>query len=350
MTSRPLILIAEDDPDIRDILEHSLSAGGTREIVTVDNGCAALAAVEARSFDLVILDVLMPGLTGIQVLERMRRLPAARDVPVLVVTALEDRETVVHCLRAGADDRLTKPFDPVLLRARVAASLERKQLRDREKAHLAEIERERRRADELLHAIMPAPAVAELKARDRMKPRRFDDVTILIADVVGFTAFCDTHPAEEVIRNLEDLIEWFEALTELHGLEKIKTMGDGFMATGNLLLPHQEPQLAAIDCAFAMADAAANLPIPWQIRTAIHKGPVIAGVLGHTKLAFDLWGDAVNVTARLAAAGLDPGVYCTAAVWPRIAHRVGGEVLEPMSVKGKGEVELWRCRRPGAQA
>ncbi len=345
MSPRPRLLVAEDDPDIRDILVHTLAADGAREVLAVENGRAALEAVEAQPFDLVILDVLMPELSGLQVLERMRRLPGGRDVPVLVITALDDRDTVVRALRAGADDRLTKPFDPVLLRARVAAALDRKRLRDRERAHLAEIERERQRADELLHAIMPAPAVAELKASDRMVPRRFEDVTLLIADVAGFTAFCDSHPTEEVIRNLEDLIDWFEALAELHGLEKIKTIGDAFMATGNLLLPLADAPLAAVRCAFAMTDAAAHLPVPWTLRTAIHRGPVIAGVLGHSKLAFDLWGDTVNVTARLAAAGLEPGIYLTASTRERLDGRVQTVPIDPVAIKGKGALEVWRCNK-----
>lgn len=345
MSQRPRLLVAEDDPDIRDILAHTLAADGTREVVAVENGRTALEAIQAQPFDLVILDVLMPELSGLQVLERMRGMPEGRDVPVLVLTALDDRDTVVRALRAGADDRLTKPFDPVLLRARVAAALERKRLRDRERAYLAAIERERHRADELLHAIMPAPAVAELKASDRMVPRRFDDVTLLIADVVGFTAFCDSHPTEQVIRNLGDLIDWFEALAELHGLEKIKTIGDAFMATGNLLLPLADAPLAAVRCAFAMADAAGNLPVPWTLRAAIHRGPVIAGVLGHSKLAFDLWGDTVNVTARLAAAGLEPGIYCTAAAMERLAGAVRAEPIDAIAVKGKGALEVWRCTK-----
>lgn len=349
MSQRPRLLIAEDDPDIRDILVHLLAADGGREIVAVENGRAALEAIGAQSFDLVIVDVLMPELDGLQVLERMRRISSARDTPALVVTALDDRDTAVRALRAGADDRLTKPFDPVLLKARVAAALERKCLRDRERAHLAAIERERRRADELLHAIMPAPAVAELKASDRMVPRRFDDVTLLIADVAGFTAFCDSHPAEEVVRNLEDLIDWFEALAELHGLEKIKTIGDAFMATGNLLLPLAAAPLAAVRCAFAMADAAASLPVPWTIRAAIHRGPVIAGVLGHSKLAFDLWGDTVNVTARLAAASLEPGIYGTAAAVERLGDEIATELIEPVAIKGKGMLAVWRCTAPVAR-
>ena len=339
----PRILVAEDDPDIRDILVATLQRDGPREIRAVVDGSAALEALRAEPFDLALLDVMMPGLTGIEVLEQLRAMPHGADLPVLVITALDDRQTAMRCIRAGAEDRVTKPFDPVLLRTRVAAALERKRLRDREKAHLAAIDRERRRADELLQAILPGPAVAELKATDRVDPRRYDNVTILFADVVGFTTFCDSHPPEEVVHNVEELVEWFEALTELHGLEKIKTVGDAFLATGNLLLPHAAAPLAAVRCALAMADASRNLPAPWTIRAAVHVGPVVAGVVGRSKLAFDLWGDTVNVAAHLAAAGVEPGVYCTAPIWSLVAAEARGHCLGPVPIKGKGPLEVWRC-------
>jgi class 3 adenylate cyclase len=340
---RPRILVAEDDPDIREILLDTLRLDGSRDLRGVPDGHAALAALQEASFDLVLLDVLMPGLTGLQVLEALRGMPGGMEVPVLVITALDDRETIMRCIRAGAEDRVPKPFDPVILRARVTAALERKRLRDREKAHLAVIEQERRRADELLGAILPGPAVAELKATDRVRPRRFDNVTILFADVVGFTAFCDSHPPEEVVRNVEELVEWFEALAELNGLEKIKTVGDAFLATGNLLLPHADAPLAAVRCALAMADAAAQLPSPWSIRAAVHIGPAVAGVVGRHKLAFDLWGDTVNVAAHLASLGLDPGIYCTTPVWRLLEGRIGGSLLGSMPIKGKGALEVWHC-------
>lgn len=336
------ILVAEDDPDIRDILVLTLEREGHRDVTAVADGAEAVAALSGAAFDIVLLDVLMPRLSGIEVLRRLRRMPGGEEIPVIVVSALSDLDVVVSCIREGADDHLAKPFDPVLLGARVKACLDRKRLRDLEKMHLAAIERERRRADDLLHALMPAPAVRELKETARVRPRRHEEVTLLIADVVDFTAFCDSRPAAQVVRNLEDLVEWFEALAELHGLETIKTVGDAFFATGNLMLPCADAPLAAARCALAMQDAASNLPEPWRIRAALHVGPVISGVVGHSKPAFDFWGDTVNVTARLVGLGLPPGVYCSASAWAGMAGRATGIRLEDMVVKGKGLMEVWR--------
>jgi class 3 adenylate cyclase len=343
MSQSARVLVVDDEADHREILRFRLGRMGISRIAEAGDGAAARDLLEAEPFDLVLLDLTMPGMGGVALLEWLKADPQRRDIPVIVVSALSELESTVRCLELGAEDRLPKPFDPAILKARVTASLERKRLRDAERAHLAQIEQERRRADELLHAIMPAEAVAELKATGRVRPRRFDDVTVLLADVVDFTAFCDSRPPEEVVRNIEDLVERFEAMAERFGLEPIKSVGDAVLATANLLRPHADGPLAALRCAFAMQEAAAALPAPWRIRAGIHQGPLVAGVVGRRRLSFDLWGDTLNVAARLAAFGQGPGIYVTEQVWQRLARRARGERLGPVPIKGKGEILLWRC-------
>ena len=199
---------------------------------------------------------MMPRLDGYAVLGCMKSHEAWRHIPVIMISALTDQSSVVRCIAEGAEDYLPKPFEPVLLEARIGACLERKRLHDREVAHLDAIERERRRADELLHAILPAPAVAELKVTGRVLPRLFGEVAVLFVDLVGFTAWCHAHPPKEVVANVQRLAESFEALADRHDMEKIKTIGDAFMATANLLRPHADPVMAAVRCACYMVSAA----------------------------------------------------------------------------------------------
>ena len=336
------ILIVDDNGDNRYTLRRRLQREGYTDLEEAANGREALQRVAARPFDLVLLDIMMPEMDGYEVLERLKVDDTWRHIPVIMISALSEFDSVVRCIELGAEDYLPKPFNSVLLKARVSASLERKRLHDREAAHLAEIDRQRQRADRLLHAILPGPAVAQLKAYERVEPRRFENVAVLFADVLGFTVYCDQHPPERVVANLDRLAGAFEEITTSHGLEKIKTVGDAFMATANLLEPHDDSVMACLGAASALAEAALLTPAKWQMRVGIHFGPVVAGVVGSTKFSFDLWGDTVNVAYRLSTFGSEAATYLSARAWAQVADRARGQALGPVSIKGKGEVEIIR--------
>jgi adenylate cyclase len=276
------ILIVDDEPFNLDVLEQELDILG-HVSVRAANGEEALKRLGAESFDLALLDVMMPRLDGCAVLERMKSHEAWHHIPVIMISALTDMDYVVRCIAGGAEDYVPKPFEPVLLEARIRACLDRKRLHDREVAHFDAIEQERRRSDELLHAIMPAPAVTELKMTGRVRPRHFADVAVLFVDLADFTAWCHARQPEEVVAEVQRLAEVFEALARQHGMEKIKTIGDAFMATANLLEPHVDPVMAAVHCSRDMAAAARASPGGWRVRAGIHIGPAVAGVVGRSK-------------------------------------------------------------------
>jgi adenylate cyclase len=336
------LLVVDDNQDNRYTLTERLKREGYVNIVAATNGREALDRLTAQAFDLVLLDIMMPEIDGYRVLECLKADPALRHIPVIMISAVSELDSVVRCIELGADDYLPKPFNRVLLRARVGACLERKRLHDQEITHREEIERQHRRAARLLHAILPAAAVAELEATDRVQPRRFDDVAVFFADIVGFTAYCEGHQPEEVVANLQLLVEAFEELSAGHGMEKIKTIGDAMVATANLLERHDAPVLASVRLGFDLAEAARRNPARWQVRIGIHVGPVVAGVIGRSKFSFDLWGDTVNVAARLAGIG-DPAIHLSGAAWVHVADRCAGTCLGAVHLKGKGAIDAYRC-------
>jgi adenylate cyclase len=340
------ILVVDDNEDNRYTLTRRLRRQGYENVAVATNGREALDLIGSRAFDLILLDIMMPEMNGYEVLERLKGDDRLRHLPVIMISALTELDSVVRCIELGAEDYLPKPFNNILLKARIDASLERKRLHDREVEHLAEIDRQRARADELLHAILPAAAVRELRTNDRVSARRYDDVTVLFGDLVGFTGYCERNPPDEVVASLDRLVAEFEQIAARHRLEKIKTMGDAFMATGNLLEPHADPVMASVCCAFEMAEAARRNPGNWQLRVGIHIGPVVAGVIGQTKFNFDIWGDTVNVAARLSQFGSEGAVYLTGDAWRRVADRCAGDCLGPVPLKGKGELEVHLCRPP----
>jgi adenylate cyclase len=346
MPERPMthggvrILIVDDNEDNRYTLARRLRREGWTNLVMAENGREALDRIVKERFDLILLDIMMPEVNGYEVLARLKADPGTRDIPVLMISALSDIESVVRCIELGAEDYLLKPFNPVLLKARINACLEKKRLHDQELSYLAEIERQRCRAEALLHAILPAQAVAELESSQAVTPRRYEDVVVVFADVVGFTAACDRLAPEKIVENLDLLASAFEDITTQHGLEKIKTVGDGLLATASLLLPNPDPVMSSIECAVSTITSARGLPIPWDVRVGIHVGPVVAGVVGRQKFSFDIWGDTVNVAARLAGYGTSAGINLSAAAWKQVSTRIQAVPLGPIQIRGKGDLEI----------
>jgi adenylate cyclase len=329
-----VVLVVDDNDTNRDLLVRWLHRDG-HQIVEARNGREALAVLRERRFDLVLLDVLMPEVNGFEVLERMKADPALRHLPVVMISAFNEIDSVAHCIERGADDYLPKPFKPVLLRARVNACLEKKRL-------LEQIEAERRRADELLHVILPAPVVTELKANNRVRPCRHENVAVLFCDIAGFTPYCDRNCPEDFFPVLQKLVEAWEESALRHGVEKIKTIGDAFMAAAGLLRRDvANPVRACVALGQEMIRLTRELT-PWNIRVGIHAGPVVAGVIGRRQYLFDLWGDTVNTAARMESHGVVGSVVLSADAWRQIASIARAEPRGPIQVKGKGVLETYR--------
>jgi class 3 adenylate cyclase len=206
----------------------------------------------------------------------------------------------------------------------------------------------RARSDNLLLNILPAPVAERLKADAGAVADRFDDVTVLFADIVGFTPVAQRLPPEEVVDFLNRLFSRFDALADAHGLEKIKTIGDAYMVAGGL--PAHRPDHAEAVCAMALAmiDVAARTPAPdgsaVQLRVGVATGPVVAGVIGARKFSYDLWGDTVNTASRMESHGVGGAVQITEATRARLGARRAVEERGEIDVKGRGRMRTWLLR------
>jgi adenylate cyclase len=338
--NRPRILIVDDVDDNVFTLQRRLKQFLDPELSSAANGRLALEELHTQPFDLVLLDVQMPEIDGLAVLEQMKADMSLRDIPVIMVSAVDDFDTVLRCIKLGADDYVQKPFNADLLRARVETALERKRLRDQEARFVEQLREEKTRVNELLHSVLPKAIVSELKTSGRPQAKRHEDVAVLFCDIVSFTEYCDRNPPERVVSELESLVDTFEGLVENHGLEKIKTVGDAFMATAGLLQYAENPALCAAECGLTMVEAARRHSAGWDVRVGVHQGPVVAGVMGKRSFVFDLWGDTVNVAARVAAEAKPNSVLVTGAMWPLLSATSQGRALGLVDLKGKGKTEL----------
>jgi adenylate cyclase len=160
------VLVVDDDEMNRDLLLRRLERQGHR-VFLAENGLEALAMLRHARVDLILLDIVMPGLDGLQTLERLKADETLRHTPVIMLSALDEIDRVVRCVEVGADDYLSKPFNPVLLRARITACLEKKRLRDQEQAYLEQLQSEREKSERLLLNVLPQSIAARLKEGKR---------------------------------------------------------------------------------------------------------------------------------------------------------------------------------------
>jgi len=341
------ILVVDDHESNRDLLSRRLTRD-LHHVVTAASGESALALVEQEQFDLILLDLLMPGMSGYEVLERLKCDPRHSDLPVLMISALDEIDSAVRCIEAGAEDYLAKPFDPVLLRARVNACLEKKRLRDREKIILQQLRAEKDKSDALLLNILPAPIVARLNLGESMIADHIADATILFADLVGFTSLSTRVSATRLVHLLNVLFSDFDRLSVQFGLEKIKTIGDAYMLAGGLLAPCPDHVEAVADMALAMRDAlhaASNrLGEPLQLRIGIHTGSVVSGIIGTRKFIFDVWGDTVNTASRMESHGTANEINVSAATYLRLCEKFVFEACGIIDLTGKGPMEAYFLR------
>lgn len=211
------------------------------------------------------------------------------------------------------------------------------------------LNQERKKSDRLLLNILPASIAEELKARDLVEPKHYENVTVLFTDFVGFTKISEKLSPQELVSELDACFREFDRLAKKHHLEKIKTIGDAYMAAGGI---PQANATHAVDCVRAALEIkdfmerlkaqkqAANQPY-WQLRIGIHTGPLVAGVIGQEKFAYDVWGDTVNTASRLESSGEADRINISGATYEQVKDLFECEYRGKIAAKNKGEIDMY---------
>lgn len=342
------VLVVDDDSTNREMLVRRLVRMGLTTADAAD-GQAALDRLGREAFDLVLLDIIMPVLDGFQTLERLKADDKLRHIPVIMLTALDEVSATVRGIEAGAEDYVPKPFNPVILRARIGASLEKKRLRDQERAHLAELQAERATSERLLLNVLPKAIGARLKAGEKTIVDAVPEATVLFADIVNFTRIAAESSPAHMVKLLNELFSDFDVLVEGMQVEKVKTIGDAYMVVGGLPQPTPEHAIRCADMALAMLNVVAmfnrRTGQRWQIRIGMHSGPLVAGIIGSKKFAYDLWGDTVNIASRLESHGEAGVVQVSQATVDRLRDLFVLEPRGPVELKHRGEIMAYRLLR-----
>jgi class 3 adenylate cyclase len=295
MNSRPKILIVDDEPFNIDYLEQELE-DMNYDIITARDGREALIKVEREFPDLILLDIMMPVMDGFSVLAQLKADPALRNIAVIVISAMNDLESVIKGIKNGAEDFLPKPFEPTLLHARIAASLEKKSLRDQQR--------------KLLHTFATEEIAEELMKSGFSLGGRNMDATIMFADIRSFTTYTEQHEAADVVDLLNSYFAAMFVPISSHGGIVNQIIGDGLMALFGTLGRSGDHRIQAVLAALGMVSVlkdfnqkrAAENKAQINIGIGIASGTVMAGYTGTKHRAtYTCVGDTVNLAARIEA-------------------------------------------------
>jgi class 3 adenylate cyclase len=376
MSAKPTVVVVDDEPavltSVRDQIRHALGAGFAVEEASGGTDALELLddlATEGVSVPCVVSDQLMPGMTGDQLLATVHeRMPETRTV---MLTGQADAHAVGHAVNAAQLFRfLAKPWSAQdlvmtvreacksheqalsILRhreelERVNAELRRfnEDLEGQVLARTADLARAHAESERLLLNILPPAIARRLKAGERAIADRFDAAAVLFADVVGFTPRSSTMAPEEVVRVLDALFLAFDAKLVEHGVEKVKTIGDAYMAVAGVPAPCADAAIRIARFALAARDAAEGTlwpdGSPIRLRFGMHVGPLVAGVVGASKTVYDLWGDTVNVASRMESHSEPGRLHVSSAFAAAIGDAFSIEPRGLVEVKGVGSVDTF---------
>jgi class 3 adenylate cyclase len=343
------ILVVDDSRTLRRILIRELNSLGFQNIVEAADGIEAIEVVKSKSIDLMLLDMEMPELDGLGVLEALKSDELYKNLPIIVISGADQFEKTIKCIEIGAEDYLPKPFDPILLRARIFSSLEKKRLRDLDQQHLEMLNKEKElleveqlKTEKLMLNILPRPIADRLKRGEKNISGSYPDVTILFSDLVGFTKMSSQTSATDLVKLLNDLFSRFDKRADALGVEKIKTIGDAYMAVAGLPIPRPDHAALCAELALGMFEdlKAFNQENGKELdmRIGLNSGPVVAGVIGYTKFSYDLWGNTVNTASRMESTSKPGRVQVSPATYEAIKDQYILEDGGLMECKGLGEI------------
>jgi len=325
------LLIVDDNKVNRILLARGLEGDG-HKVKTAENGKQALEKLRTDSFDLVLLDIEMPEMNGYQVLETCLQDPDLRDIPIIMTSSLDEIDSVVKCVELGAEDYLNKPVNPILLRARVNASLEKKRLRDEQR--------------KLFRTFATKEVADELLKTGFSLGGKYVNASVMFADIRSFTTIGEKQDASETIDLLNNYFAlMFEAIIGNHGTVN-QLEGDGLMAIFGAPI-HQDGHCEhAVRAALEMIDLlrgfnveqAAQNKIQIEIGVGIATGRVIAGYTGtQHRATYTCVGDTVNIAARIEKYTKEARhpILIDQYTFEGLPKDIKVEVLGPMLFKGK---------------
>jgi adenylate cyclase len=345
------ILIVDDQKANVLLLERMLRDASYTCIASTMDPLEVCALHRENRYDLILLDLQMPGMDGFQVLEGLKQIETDGYLPVLVITAQPDHK--LRALKAGAKDFVTKPFDLAEVLSRVHNLLEVRLLYLETKRLYAQVVAEHKVSEGLLLNVLPQAIAERLKAGPNVIADSFPEATILFAGLHDFSRLTERMAAPDVVKLLNEIYSGFDGLVQKLGLEKIKTIGEAYLIAAGVPLPRPDHAEAIAEAALALQQEIVRHQTPegetLSLRIGIDSGLVVAGVIGKTKFSYDVWGETVNTAWQMEIYGAPGCIQVNETTHARLLKGYVFEERGEFYVKDKGELKTYFLtgRKPG---
>lgn len=319
-----ILIIDSDEVSVRGL--KSILNGGGNNVISVPTEEEAYTILNKRDIGIILVSASEKE-GGLELLKRLKQHPKGSEIYKIVITDEKGSGAkLVKGFREGAVDHITKPFNPNLVKAKIEVF---KALYFKDQ-----------RINQLLTNIFPRNVLEDLNVQGKFSPERIEEGTVLFTDFVAFTKIAKHMLPLELLKRLETYFNKFDEIIDRYQLEKIKTIGDAYMALSGVTEKNSKPAVRACLAALEMRDYMMNEKLfaqatgkdYWEIRIGIHSGPLVAGIIGAKKISFDVWGDTVNIAARAEHHSVPNGITIT--------DRVAGHVIPYFNLEHRGEIDI----------
>ncbi len=360
------------DDEVNNLNSFRAALRRNYNVFTAQSGEEGLEIFSHNDIQVIVTDQRMPGMTGVQFLQQ---LPQEPDNVRIILTGFSDMEAIIDAINTGKVYRyITKPWDKDELKITIDNALETVLLR-RNNRHLIlelqqyneqleekvafrtleiekqkkQLESEKSKSDALLLNILPEEIAAELKRFGKSYARKHEEVSVLFADIKGFTSIAEHMTPDLLVTQLDETFRGFDYITGKYGLEKIKTIGDAYMCAAGLPQDDEAHALNAVKAAidmqnfigeFSRSKVIQDLP-GFEIRIGIHSGSVVSGVVGTKKFVYDIWGDTVNLASQMEQKSEPGKINISGETYKLVKDHFNCKYRGKIAVKGKGDIDMY---------
>lgn len=347
----PKILIADDvDYLVEFMKSHLEQLLPDATYFRAANGYEVFTLAMRKQPDLILLDWEMPEISGMEALQTLQAHPQTKDIPVIMVSGFTQADHVRKALEAGAMDYLKKPIAPdeLLARVRTAMTLadSMRQLRQQKQ----QLEEEKRRSDRILNGLLPTEVLQTMKEHSEIAPRRFRNVSVIMADLVDFTPKSQKMSPKRLLDELQTIFTAFDQICQKHNCTRIKTIGDAYLAVSGMWNHSHNHALVAAKMAERMrqyiTEHNERYKIDWEIRIGINSGDIIAGIISESNLSYDIFGDTVNTATRMQSYCNPMQINVSQTTYDHLKDYYFMIKRISRKVKGKGALNMYYLHRP----